>query len=246
MLGVQGAQKLKLWPQPDAEDPPELLSESNSLPELQPADLLDGALVNFRVARSTLDSGTALMPPGHVIKVPEALADSPAMRLRVRVEGAGTYTVILAVARRCESGEPLSRGDPSASGDVVGDAGAGAMEVSEAAAEFAAAAGIDPAVPPALEQQLVGGGCARPWRIIGLGDVLNAVHCSEADELCIEKCVPPLDRCPYSVACCLVCCCLSNHALGSAMRSLLSGLVSASVAMVEQLFIAIYVPTVHI
>lgn len=190
---LQGAQKLKLWPQPEALDPPAQLSDPAALPELQPVDLLDGALVNFRVARSTLDSGTAHMPSGHVIKVPEALADSPAMRLRVRVDGSGTYTIILAVVPRDHSdrSRPGDAGIP----DAPAEAAVPPLDSADAAASaaFAAAAGIDPATPQPIGQVAVTSS-ARSWRIIGLGDVLNAVHCSEADELCIEKCALDLSH----------------------------------------------------
>lgn len=185
---MQGAQKLKLWPQPAAGDPPAELADPSTLPELEPANLLDGAIVNFRVARSTLEVGTAHMPAGHVIKVPEALADAPALRLQLRVDGAATYTVILAVTPRDEA---QRAGDVSAS-DIPAASGGASLDASHAAASaaFAAAAGIDPA-PGAAAAAAAGPhsvtGSARSWRIIGLGEVLNAVHCSEADELCIEK-----------------------------------------------------------
>eukprot|EP00892_Ulva_mutabilis_P010527 jgi/Ulvmu1/7847/UM004_0077.1 len=183
MTSAMGAQKLKLWPQPDSQDPPAELADPSTLPELQPGDLLDGALVNFRVARSTLDVGTALMPSGHVIKVPEALADAPAMRLQVRVDNAGTYTIILAVSPRDEpqhtSGASAADAGPEAMGADATDA--------VASAAFAAAAGIDPATPAPVGAPLPAAGSARSWRILGLNEVLMAVHCSEADELCIEK-----------------------------------------------------------
>lgn len=131
------------------------------------------------------------MPSGHVIKVPETLADSPAMRLRVRVDGSGTYTIILAVNPRDHSDRP-GPGDSGAP-DAPGEAAGSLLDTSDAAASaaFAAAAGIDPATPQPIGPGPVAS-LARSWRIIGLGDVLNAVHCSEADELCIEKFAPNL------------------------------------------------------
>jgi hypothetical protein len=169
---VQTNFKLKLWPQPACRDPaPDL--DSASLPELQAVHLLEGPLVTFRVTQAMLESGVMYMPAGHVVKVPEQLSEEPAIRLQVQVATGNTYSIYFAAAPRTEQQS------------VDGTVGSGA--VAQGLGLAGTSAGEGPQIPgdtSSLSQPVE----LRAWRICGLSEVLQAVSCSVADELCIEKC----------------------------------------------------------
>ena len=136
---MQATFKLKLWPQPSCADPP-AQPDAATLPELEPAHLLEGPLVTFRVTQAMLNTGVVEMPAGHVVKVPEHLCEAPAIRVQVQFAQGNTHTIVF-------TAQPRSEAQQAPVGATPGDAPAADVPAPvEAPGDVAAV----PSVPPAV------------------------------------------------------------------------------------------------